>query len=156
MKWGHFDRVNSTFKMLLFYWNFDTVFKKIRSYDAENLDSVAQKAAKLPAIKLWEWFDPGDCFEWGWGQAADFFLRPPTLTAGNFEALWPTDPKFLALKDLNLLKEYIKYQETSYNSRLGFAQSNRPHLHRAYLVTVRRLVKATVYACHFLRKKSTN
>ena len=40
MKWGHFDRVNSTFKMLLSSWNFDTVFKKIRSFDAENLGSV--------------------------------------------------------------------------------------------------------------------
>ena len=34
MKWGYFDRVNSTFKMLLSFWNFDTVFKKIRSFDA--------------------------------------------------------------------------------------------------------------------------
>ena len=40
MKWGHFDRVNSTFKMLLSSWNFDTVFEKIRSFDAENLGSV--------------------------------------------------------------------------------------------------------------------
>ena len=40
MKWGHFDRVNSTFKMLLSSWNFDTVFKKIRSFDTENLGSV--------------------------------------------------------------------------------------------------------------------
>ena len=40
MKWGHFDRVKSTFKMLLSSSNFDTVFKKIRSFDAENLDSV--------------------------------------------------------------------------------------------------------------------
>ena len=40
MKWGHFDRVNSTFKMLLSSWNFNTVFKKIRSFDAENLGSV--------------------------------------------------------------------------------------------------------------------
>ena len=68
---------------------------------------------------------------------ADFFLRPPTLTAGNFEALYLTDPKFLALKDLYSLKKYDKYQETSYNFRLGFALSKRPHLHRAYLVTVR-------------------
>ena len=40
MKWGHFDRVNSTFKMLLSSWNFDTVFKKFRSFDAENLGSL--------------------------------------------------------------------------------------------------------------------
>ena len=40
MKWDHFDRVNFTFKMLLSSWNFDTVFKKIRSFDAENLGSV--------------------------------------------------------------------------------------------------------------------
>ena len=67
---------------------------------------------------------------------ADFFLRPPTLTAGNFKALCPTDPKFLALKDLKLLKRYIKYQETSYNFRLGFALSNRPHFNSTYLLRV--------------------
>ena len=39
---------------------------------------------------------------------ADIFLRPPILTAGNFEALWPKDPKFLALKDLKVLKGYAK------------------------------------------------
>ena len=52
MKWGHFDRVNSTFKMLLSSWNFETVFKKIRSFDAENLGSVGQRAAKLLAVKV--------------------------------------------------------------------------------------------------------
>ena len=31
---------------------------------------------------------------------------------------------------------YDKYQVTSYTFRLGFALSNGPHLHRAYLVTV--------------------
>ena len=49
----------------------------------------------------------------GMAEAADFFLRTPTLTASNFAALWPTDPKFLALKDLNVLKKYIKYQKIS-------------------------------------------
>ena len=67
---------------------------------------------------------------------ADFFLRPPTLKASNFEAFWPTDHIFTVLKDLNLLKKYIKNQEGSYDFRLGFALSNRPRLHRAYLVTV--------------------
>ena len=41
MEWGHFDRVNSTFKMLLSFWNFDTICKKIRSFDAKNLGSVS-------------------------------------------------------------------------------------------------------------------
>ena len=68
---------------------------------------------------------------------ADFFLRPPTLTAGNFEAVQLKDSKFLALKDVYFLKKYDKYQETKYDFRLGFALSNRRHLHRAYLVTVR-------------------
>ena len=45
------------------------------------------------------------------------------------------DLKFSSLKDLNLLKKYTKNQEASYNLRLGFALSNRPHLHRAYVVT---------------------
>ena len=70
---------------------FDTILNGLRAFNAENLGSVGQRTAKLLAIKLWEWFDPGrsrtraDCFEWGRrGQAADFFLRPPTLTAINF------------------------------------------------------------------------
>ena len=64
-----------------------------------------------------------------------FFLRTPFLTAGNFKAPRPTDPKLLALKDLNLLKRYIKNQEASSILRVDFAISKRPHLHRAYLVT---------------------
>ena len=66
-------------------------------------------------------------FNWGWGRAADFFLRPPNLKAGNFKALLCTDPMFTALKVLNPLKKYNKNQEASYNSELGFALSNRPH-----------------------------
>ena len=58
---------------------------------------------------------------------ADFFLRPPTLTASNFEALLSIDLKFLALKDLNLLKKYIINQEASSNFCLDFALSDRPH-----------------------------
>ena len=37
--------------------------------------------------------------------AANFFLRLPTLTAGNFEAILSTGPKSLASKDLNLLNK---------------------------------------------------
>ena len=39
----------------------------------------------------------------GMAKAEDFFLRSPTLTASNFDALLSTDPKFSALKDLNCL-----------------------------------------------------
>ena len=52
MKWDHFDRVNPTFKMLLSSWDFDTVFKKIRSFDAKNLGSVDWRATKLLAVKV--------------------------------------------------------------------------------------------------------
>ena len=37
----------------------------------------------------------------GMVEGEDFFLRTPTLTASNFEALRSTDPKFSALQDLN-------------------------------------------------------
>ena len=67
---------------------------------------------------------------------ADFFMRPPTLTTGNFEAIWPKDLKFLAIKDLNCLNKYAKYQEASSILRVGFAISKWPHLYSAYLVTV--------------------
>ena len=64
-----------------------------RSFIIVNIGSIGQRAAKLLFVKLSERFEPGqsrtwaDWFEWGRGQAADFFLRPPTLTACNFEAL---------------------------------------------------------------------
>ena len=70
----------------------------------------------------------------GPGPAGRFFLRPPTLTAGNFAALWPKDPKFLALKDLNPFKTVSKVQKTSSILRAGFFLSKWPHLHRAYVV----------------------
>ena len=130
---GQFDRAKPTLRILLAFWTFDTVLKRFRSFNIENLGFVGQRAAKLPAIKLWKWFNPAqswiraDWFEWGRGWAADFFLRPPTLTASNFEALWSIDLKFLALKDLNPLQKYNKNQEASYNFWLGFALSNRPH-----------------------------
>ena len=70
------------------------------------MEFVGQRAAKLLAIKLWEWFDfarvrtRADHFRWGRGRLADFFLRPPTLKASNFEALYSTNPIFTVLKDL--------------------------------------------------------
>ena len=128
--------------MLLATWFFVCFFKRFRSFNAKNLGSVGQRAAKLPAIKLWEWFDfarvrtRADWFKWGRGRMADFFMRPPTLKAGNFEALWLIDPIFTALKVLNPLKRYFKHQEASYNFKLGFALSNRPHFNSVYLVRV--------------------
>ena len=43
-------------------------------------------------------------FEWGRNRMADFFLRPPILTASNFKALQSIDPIFTEIKDLSLLK----------------------------------------------------
>ena len=59
----------------------------------------------------------------GMAEGADFFLRTPTLTASNFEALLSTDSTFTALKDLNVLKKYIKSQEASSILRVNFALS---------------------------------
>ena len=56
-KWGHFEKAKTTFKMLLATWFLVCFFKRFRSFVAENLESVGQRAAKLPAIKLWEWFE---------------------------------------------------------------------------------------------------
>ena len=73
--------------------NFDTLYNRFRSFYARNLGSEGQGIAKLLVIKLLEWFDPrrsriwADWFEWGQGRAADFFLRPPTLTATVVEIL---------------------------------------------------------------------
>ena len=137
--------------MLLASWSFYSFLKRFRSFNAKNLGSLGQRAAKWLAIKLWEWFDPGttriraDWFERGRGQSADIFLWPPTLTAGNFEALWPTDPKFSALKDLNLFKTVPKVQEASIILRVGFALSKWPHFNSIYLVRVPFLTRIAVF-----------
>ena len=52
-------------------------------------------------------------------KAADFFLRTPTLVASNFAALRPTDPKLLALKDLNLFPKFFKFQDAGGILRVG-------------------------------------
>ena len=75
---------------------------------------------------------------------ADFFLGPPTLTASSFAALWPTYPKFLALKDLNLLEKYTKNQEaSSILEVLFFSQSDLIYI--GNLVTVPFHLILTVY-----------
>ena len=87
-------------------WTFDSIINGFRSFDSENLGSVGQRAAKLLAIKLWEWFDPGHSQIQANGAFRIFGLKGKSvqvqsLMASNYAALWPTDLKFLAVKDLN-------------------------------------------------------
>ena len=56
--------------------------------------------------------------------------------ASNFKAFWPTDPIFTAFIDLNLSKKYTKNQEAGSISKVIFALSKWPHLHRVYLIRV--------------------
>ena len=141
--------------MLPASWTLNTVEKGFRFFNAENLGSVGERAAKLLAIKLREWFDfargsnPGRLADWGRGQMADFFSRPPTLTASNFAALWPTNPKFSALKNLNPFSTVFKVQEAGSILKVGFAFSKWPHLHRAYQVRVCRVMTTTVSGIFF-------
>ena len=99
-KWGHFEKAKTTFKMLLATWFLVCFFKRFRSFVAKNLESVGQRAAKLPAIKLWEWFEPvqasnpGTLADWGRGRLADLswdlqlwqlvILQPFDLQTPNF------------------------------------------------------------------------
>ena len=102
-KWGHFERVKTTLKMLLASWFLVCFFKKFRCFNAENLGSVGQWAAKLPAIKLSEWLDrdresnPSRLADWGRGRLADLSwdlqlwqlvtLQPFDLQTPNFQHL---------------------------------------------------------------------
>ena len=58
-KWGHFDRAKPILRILLASWTLSTLEKGFRSFNSENLRSVGQRTAKLLAIKLYKWFDPG-------------------------------------------------------------------------------------------------
>ena len=99
-KWGHFEKAKTTFKMLLATWFLMCFFKRFRSFVAKNLKSVGQRAAKLPAIKLWEWLNrdrgsnPSRLADWGWGRLADFFLRPPNWQLVTLEPFDLQTPNF--------------------------------------------------------------
>ena len=114
--------------------------------------SVGQRASKLPAFK-----DGGlkkKSASWPRPQSASlprFDSRLwsnhfQSLMAGNFAALWPTDPKFSALKNLNPFQTVSKVKEASNILRVVFALSKWPHLHRAYLL-VSRLSCTPLYNC---------
>ena len=77
--------------MLLASSTFDTILKGSRSFNAKNLESVGQRAAKLPAKNFENDLAPckvksGRTDLSVAGAARQTFLRPPTLTASNFEA----------------------------------------------------------------------
>ena len=129
MKWGPFDRVNSTFKMLLSSWNFDTAFKKFRSFDAKNLGSVDLRAAELLAVKVGDLKkslqpDPGPTLT---GQVYVGSNHSQTLMASSFAALQSTEPKFLASKDLIFLKTVSKFQKDSSILKVEVTLSKWPH-----------------------------
>ena len=127
--------------MLLASWTFNTFEKRIRSLNAVDMGSVGQKAAKLLAVNVG-----------GLKKKSANRPRPhskqsarvrclarsnhsQSLMASNFAALWPTDSKFSAIKDLNLLKKHIKNQVASSILKVVFAFSKWPHLHRAYVIS---------------------
>ena len=135
-KWGHFEKAKTTFKIMLASWFLVYFLKRFRSLNAENLGSVDLRASKLLTIKVG-----------GLKKKSAFQPRPPSnrsarvhdhlgsnhsqsLKAGKFAALWPTDFKFSAFKDLNLLKKHTKNQEASSILKVVFALSKWPHLHR--------------------------
>ena len=105
--------------MLKAFWNFLHFEKKFITFNAKNLGTISQRAAKLLAVKFGVL--PGS-------------NHSQSSMASNFAALWLTDPKFSALKDLNLFQTVSKVQETSSVLRVSFAWSKWPHFKSAYLL----------------------
>ena len=124
-------------------WILAYIGKGIRSLYARNMGSVGQRAAKLPAIKVWEWFGPGTTRARARAGRQTFLWD---LQLWRLVTLKPFDLQtiFLALKDLIPFSKYNKIQGSCSIYRVGFALSKTPHLHRAYLVTVRKRKSMTV------------
>ena len=143
--------------MLLASWFLRHFFKRFRSFHTINIGSVGQRVAKSPAFKVggiekksatlpksnhmravrvWLWPGPN---------------HSQSLTNGNFAVLWPTDFILTELKDLNLLKNFIKNQEAGSILTVCFALLKWHHFHRVYLV---RLPFLTGIAVVILREKN--
>ena len=85
-----------------------------------------------------------------WIRVCPVSNHSQSLMAGNFAALWPTDPKFLELKDQILFITVSKVQEASSILRIVFTHLKWPHLNRAYLLGVRHSFYVTV--CTYISK----
>ena len=78
----------------------------LRSFNAENVGSVDQRAAKLPVIKLWEWFDfaqnptQADCLA---GAGAGWQNFSWDLQLWQLVTLRPLDQKTLNFQQLKIL-----------------------------------------------------
>ena len=115
------------------------------------MGSVGQRASKLLAVKVGglkkkSAIRPRPLSN----QSAQIRVVPgsnhsQSLLAGHFAALWPTDPKFSALKDLNPSSTVSKIKKAGSILKVVFALSKWPHLHSAYLVTVCRVLITTVH-----------
>ena len=97
--------------MLPASWTFGTIEKGFRSLNSKTLGSVDQKC--------WLSNFENDSLA-GMAEAADIFLRTLNLTASNFEALWHTDPKVLAFKDLKPFSIVSKVQEAGSSLGVSF------------------------------------
>ena len=87
-------------------------------------------------------------------ESADFFLRTPTLIASNFAALWPTDQKFLAYKDLLFFSQFIEFRGAGKILKVDFAQSKWPYFYRVYLLSIRKqssMAELTLSLVNWLR-----
>ena len=94
------------------------LFKRFRSFIAENLESVGQRASKLLAVKV-----------------------------GGLKKKSANQPHFIftAIKDINLSKKHTKSQEAGSILKVFFALSKGPHFHRADLVTVYKCMFIALY-----------
>ena len=111
--------------------------KRFRSFSAVNMGSVDQRASKLLAFKFGGLKKKSatrpkpysNQFAWVWLWLG--LNHSQRLRNGNFAALWLQT----TLKDIKLLKKYIKNQEAGCILNVCFALLKWPHFHSAYWVT---------------------
>ena len=93
MIWIHFSRVKHTLIMLA-SWTPNLHWKGFTIFHRGNTWPEGKMAAKLPSIKLREWFEPGSTGSTRAGHERQAFFWDPQLwkLVFNFASLWPADP----------------------------------------------------------------
>ena len=133
MKMSHFDRAKPTLKLLLASWTFYSFLKGFRSFNAKNLESVGQRAAKWLAIKLWEWFDFAQNrtrADWPTGAGAGWQTFACDLQLWQLLTLKPCylqKPTLPLWKDLTLVVNILSAQENDRTFKMFFAWSKYPY-----------------------------
>ena len=135
-KWGRFYREKPIFKLLPVSWGNTMLILGSRSFQMCTVGLFFSKGCKISSLEIWK---KKSAVRPKLNHMCAARVPVPddwiNLTVWRTVTLQPFDLQRLTVplwKDLEPIVNIVSAQETSSILRIGYAYSNRPHLHRVY------------------------